>query len=151
MKANKIQDERVLLERRALQSKGYAWLVTLLLVSIVVQQFLMQAPFAQYAVEFFLLIGCGVYNVIGNYKRGIDVWNPAGEGKKKILLNTLVAGGVSVVLFAFLSGEMDAKGLVFYFVTFVVCFYIVRLVMIDLNGKKQRKIESQLDEDEMRK
>lgn len=64
MKNNKIQDERILLERRKIQSEAYEWLVVGLMISIIVQQFFMNAPFAQYAVEFFALIGCGgQYNV----------------------------------------------------------------------------------------
>ncbi len=92
MKSDRIQDERILAERRKIQSRGYAWIVTILLVSIIIQQFLLKAPFAQYAVEFFILIGSGVYNAIANYKKGIDIWNPRNDGKKKILFNTLISG-----------------------------------------------------------
>ncbi len=52
-----IQDERILQQRRFIQSRGYAYLVLILAVSVLVQQFVLHAPFAQYAVEFFLLIG----------------------------------------------------------------------------------------------
>ena len=68
MKGNKIQDERIIAERREIQSRGYAWVVIILLISIFIQQFFMKAPFAQYAVEFFIVIGCGIYNIIANYK-----------------------------------------------------------------------------------
>ena len=148
MSNNKIQDERILLERRKIQSTAYAWIVMILLISIVVQQFLMKAPFAQYAVELFLLIGCGLYNIIGNLKRGIDIWNPSGESKIKLLLNTVISGIASVILFAFLSGEYGIKSLAGYFLTFVAIFFAFRLLMIKINNKKQKSIEERLDEDE---
>ena len=148
MSNNKIQDERILLERRIIQSTAYAWIVMILLISIVVQQFLMKAPFAQYAVELYLLIGCGLYNIISNLKRGIDIWNPSGESKIKLLLNTVISGIASVILFAFLSGEYGIKSLAGYFLTFVAIFFAFRLLMIKINNKKQKSIEERLDEDE---
>ncbi len=149
MKNNKIQDERILLERRKIQSRGYTWLVTILLASIIVQQFIMKAPFAQYAVEFYVLIGCGIYNIISNYKKGIDIWNPTSDGKKKILLNTLVSGIASVILFAVLSGNYQINNLISYFVTFVAFFYILRLIMIGINNKKQQAIIKELNDGDL--
>lgn len=149
MKNNEIQDERIIAERRKIQSRGYAWIVTILLVAIIVQQFFMNAPFAQYAVEFFVLIGCGIYNIIANYKKGIDIWNPRGDGKKKILFNTLISGIASVILFAFLSNNYKINNLVSYFVTFVAFFFIFRLIMIGINNKKQRAIDKELNDDDV--
>ncbi len=148
MKSDRIQDERILAERRKIQSRGYAWIVTILLVSIIIQQFLLKAPFAQYAVEFFILIGSGVYNAIANYKKGIDIWNPRNDGKKKILFNTLISGIASVILFAFLSGNYKMNNLVSYFVAFVTFFYVFRLIMIGINNKKQRAIDKELNDDD---
>ncbi len=148
MKSDRIQDERILAERRKIQSRGYAWIVTILLVSIIIQQFFLKAPFAQYAVEFFILIGSGVYNAIANYKKGIDIWNPRNDGKKKILFNTLISGIASVILFAFLSGNYKMNNLVSYFVAFVTFFYVFRLIMIGINNKKQRAIDKELNDDD---
>ena len=148
MESNKIQDERILLERRRIQSRGYAYVVYILLISIIVQQFFMNAPFAQYAVEFFVLIGCGIYNVTSNYMKGIDIWNPRGDGKKQILLGTLISGFVSVILYAVLSGQYEINNLVFYFGYFVIFFFVVRLIMVGLNKKKQEAIDKQLNKDE---
>lgn len=145
---NNIQDERVLSERRKIQSRGYAWIVMILLVSIVVQQFFMQAPFAQYAVEFFILIGCGLYNVICNYQKGIDIWNPQGDGKKQILLRTVISGVLSVALFAVLSGNFQIDNLAIYFISFVAFFFITRIIMIELNRKKQKSIDATLNDDD---
>jgi hypothetical protein len=109
----------------------------------------MRAPFAQYAVEFFVLIGSGVYNIIANYKKGIDIWNPRGDGKIRILLNTLIMGIASVILFAFLSGNYKINTLVSYFVIFVTSLFISRLIMIGMNNKKQRAIDEELNDDDI--
>lgn len=152
MKKNKIQDERIILERREIQSKGYAWIITILLISVIVQQFFMHAPFSQFAVEFFILVGSGFYNIISNLRKGIDIWGPAGDGRKKILSNVgvsgIVSGVISVVLLIFLSGEYNIKNLILYFVTFVVIYSVFRIVMININHKKQQAIEKKLDEEE---
>lgn len=149
MKNNTIQDERILLERRKIQSRGYAWIVWILLFSIIVQQFFMKAPFAQYAVEFFILIGCGFYNIISNCQKGIDIWNPRGDSKKQMLLSTLISGALSVVLYTVLSGNYQITDLAFYFVSFVVFFFIARLIMIGLTHKKQKSIDEKLDDDDI--
>lgn len=149
MKYNNIQDERILLARRKIQSEAYGWLVYLLMISIIVQQFFMKAPFAQYAVEFFALIGCGLYISIRHFKEGIDIWNSKGNGRKKLLLNTIVSGVVSVILFALLSGIYDIKNLTSYFVSFVIFFFVFRSSVIAINNKKQQTIENKLNEDEM--
>lgn len=149
MKNNKIQDERILLARRKIQSDAYGWLVWVLMISIIVQQFFMNAPFAQYAVEFFALIGCGLYISIRHFKEGIDIFSPKGNGKKKLLLTTIISGVVSVILFALLSGNYDIKTLTSYFVSFVLFFFVFRSAIIFINKKKQQTIENKLNEDEM--
>lgn len=148
MKNNKIQDERILFGRRKIQSEAYGLLVVGLMTSIIVKQFLMNAPFAQYAVEFFLLIGCGVFISIRHLTKGIDIWNPNGKGNKKILLNTVVSGIASVILFAILSGQYDVKNLALYFVSFILFFFVFRSVMISINKKKQQIIDNKLNEDD---
>lgn len=149
MKNNKIQDERILFARRKIQSQAYGWLIFGLMISIIIQQFFMKAPFAQYAVEFFLLIGCGLYVSICHFREGIDIWNPRGDGKKKMLLNTIITGVASVTLFALLSGQYDITNLASYFVSFVLFFFIFRSAMIAINKKKQQTIEKRLNDDEI--
>ena len=84
MTQEKIQDERILQERRFIQSRGYAWLNILLLLSVVVQMFFLKAPPAQYGVELVLFIGCGLYNAISSLRRGINLWSHPVGGKKNV-------------------------------------------------------------------
>lgn len=148
MKDQNIMDERILFERREIQSRGYAWLVILLLISVVIQQFFLNAPFAQYAVEFFLMIGCGVYNIISNYSKGIDIWNTHGNGKRKLFISTVITGLATIILLAVLSGNYQIKQLGAYFIGFVLFMYSVRLIMVRLNHKKQQAIDQELGDEE---
>lgn len=149
MNKNKIQDERILQARREIQSSAYNWIVIILLISVIVQQFFMNAPFSQFAVELFILIGSGLYTMIRNLKKGIDIWNPAGAGKKKLLLHSILSGIASVILLAILSGNYNAPNLLSYFVSFVIFFFTFRLIMTGINHKRQQTLDKMLDEDEM--
>lgn len=149
MKNMNIQDERILSERRKIQSRGYAWLVLMLLVSIIVQFYFMRAPFAQYAVEFFVLIGCGGYNIIANFKKGINIWNPRDDSMKQMLVSTLISAVLSVILFAVFSGDYQINNLAFYFISFIVFMFASRLIMTSLSNKKQARIDKELDDDDM--
>ena len=51
-------------------------------------------------------------------------------------------------IFAFLSNNYQVYHLIRYFVTFVGLFFIVILVMIHINNRKQEKINIDLDNEE---
>lgn len=143
-----IQDERILQQRRFIQSRGYAYLVLILAVSVLVQQFVLHAPFAQYAVEFFLLIGCGIYNLVSNCVRGIDIVNPTGKNPTQLLVESVETAVVGTVALALLGGGRNWQDLLLFFITFVAVMYGVRLGLILLTRKKQEEIDKALDQDE---
>lgn len=143
-----IQDERILQQRRFIQSRGYAYLVLILAVSVLVQQFVLHAPFAQYAVEFFLLIGCGIYNLASNCVRGIDIVTPTGKNPTQLLVESVETAVVGTVALALLGGERNWQDLLLFFITFVAVMYGVRLGLILLTRKKQEEIDKALDQDE---
>ena len=143
-----IQDERILQQRRFIQSRGYAYLVLILAVSVLVQQFVLHAPFAQYAVEFFLLIGCGIYNLVSNCTRGIDIVNPTGKNPTQLLVESVETAVVGTVALALLGGGRNWQDLLLFFITFVAVMYGVRLGLILLTRKKQEEIDKALDQDE---
>ena len=100
------------------------------------------------AVELFILIGCGIYNIISNYMKSIDIWNPRGDGNKQILFSTLVSGTASVILYAVLSGNYQINNLALYFISFVVIFFFTRLIMIAINKKKLQTLDKKLNDDD---
>ncbi|MHC5248430.1 DUF6773 family protein [Enterococcus sp. LJL90] len=148
MRNMNLQDERIVVERRQIQSKGYAWLVIILFVAIIVQAFFLRVPFQQYAVELFILLGCGCYNSIANYQKGIDIWNSKNHGVNNLLISTLISGALSVILFALLSANYRPQSFLFYFIFFVIFMFATRLVMTTLTRKKQKRIDKELNDDD---
>lgn len=141
-------DERILAERRKIQSRGYAYIVYILWISLFVQKIIMNAPFSQYAVEFLLAVGCGLYNIFANLGKGIDIFSPRAASKKELLLTTVISGIVSVIMYALFTGQYETGGLAVFFVFFVVAFFGIQLITTSLSRKKQEQIDRQLDDEE---
>lgn len=150
MKKQVMEDERILLERRKIQSKGFAYVIYALLISVLVQQFLMSAPFEQYAVEFIILMACGFYNLIANYRKGIDLW--ASENNNNIknpLLQSLSVGlGAGIGLY-FIASLRDIPQLIIICLSIVISYFVFSSVVIRLNKNRQSKINQELDEEEV--
>ena len=86
------QDERVVAQRRKINSEAYGILMTALFCSILVQKFLLNAPFEQYAVEFICFFGMSLYLMIRHLTLGLNIY---GEGKRAItipIMNGIVTG-----------------------------------------------------------
>ncbi len=149
MKNDRIQDERIVLTRRKIQSDAYQVLVCILVISIIVQQFFLNAPFSQFAVEFFCLIGSGIYMTIRHLTAGIDIWSSKEKSSKSLLISILTSGVISVILLAFLSGEDNIENLVLFFVCFTVFSFIIHTLMRFINKKKQESIDNKMNKDEM--
>lgn len=148
MKNVKNQDERVLTQRRKIQSDGFQLLIYALIISVVVQQFFLQTPPSQYMVEFLCLVGAGFYNLIRNLNIGNNIFCDDKGSGKRLFKNALFSGVGSVILFAVLSGEQNAGNLLNYFLTFTVAFGGMTYLIYYLGKKKQDKIKRELDIDE---
>ena len=71
MKKQNSQDERVVAQRRKIISEAYGILMIALFCSILVQKFLLNAPFEQYAVEFICIFGMSLYLMIRHLTLGL--------------------------------------------------------------------------------
>lgn len=148
MKNSKINDERIVSQRRTIQSDAYQILVYCLLISILIQQFIMNAPFAQFAVEVFCLIGIGIYITIRHLSVGVDIWDSQRHTNKRLLINSIISGGISVSLLIFLAGERNVWSIILTFVSFTIVYFLVHLVLRNINKKRQRQIDDELCSDE---
>lgn len=148
MKTSKVNDERIVSQRRKIQSDAYQILVYCLLISILIQQFIMNAPFAQFAVEFFCLIGIGIYITIRHLSVGVDIWDSRSHTNKKLLINSIISGGICVSLLIVLAGERNVWSIILTFVTFTMVYFLVHLVLRKINKKRQRQIDDELSTDE---
>lgn len=152
---NNINDERILSERRRIQSRGYTYIIYALVTSIVIKMVFMDAGFEMYASELIILIGSGLYMIIANYLKGINIWsiNP-NDGTNRYDKNLIIATVISIILNDNLKkytgiGIADSKmTAIVYSVSWITIFSIISIVMYYLNKKKQEKIDKQLDDEE---
>lgn len=150
---NQIQDERILSERRRIQSRAYGYIIYALVFSIVIKMVVMDAGFELYATELLILIGSGLYIIVANYFKGINIWsiNP-NDGTNRWINNLIIATLISIILsdnFIKHIGIKQSKLLaITYSVAWILVFSIVSVVMNYLNKKKQEKIDKQMDDDE---
>lgn len=160
MKKQNTQDERVLAQRRKIQSDAYGILIIVLLISIPVQQFLLNAPFEQYAVEFICFFGMSIYMIVRYLTLGINIYGEGKRAKSIPLVNSIITGIVVTVINGVLNytkyGEHYQKDGIGYFIavlaiTFIsttVFAFVVLSFFNYLNKKKQEKIQKHLDEEE---
>ena len=150
---NNINDERILSERRRIQSRGYTYIIYALVTSIVIKMVFMDAGFEMYASELIILIGSGLYMIVANYLKGINIWSiNANDGTNRFSKNLIIAGVISIILNDNLkkyTGIEDSKmTAIVYSVSWITIFSIISIVMYYLNKRKQEKIDKQLDDEE---
>ncbi len=146
MKNSRIQDERIITLRRKIQSDAYQILVYCLLVSVLIQQFFLKAPFSQFAAELLCLIGMVIYVVVRHLIIGVDVWNSTGQSAKRTIVNSLTTGVISTGMLAVLAGERSIGTLAIFLVVFSLCYFFIYTVILYFNNKRQRQIDKMLEE-----
>lgn len=161
MKNNQLQDERVTLAKRKIQSDGFQIIWLVLIISVLTQQYLYKATFIQYAVEFFILIIMSIYVLVANIGIGNDIFSNEKRSHSLILINSLVTGAVVTIVNTITNyinysnrvQHSTALHLVLVAViTFVSCtvfaFIVLKLFYI-VNNKRQRDITSKLNNDDL--
>ena len=160
MKRKTMQDERVAAQRHKINSEAYCILMIVLAASILVQQFLLNAPFKQYAVEFICFFRMSLYMIIRYIMLGLNIYGEGKQAKGIPLVNSLVAGivvtGINGVLnYTQHADRYRANGIGYFIAVLAVTFisatvltFVVLSCIDDLNKKKQAKIQKQLDEKE---
>ena len=150
---NNINDERILSERRRIQSRGYTYIIYALVLSIVIKMVFMDAGFEMYASELIILIGSGLYMIIANYLKGINIWSiNMNDGTNRYIKNLIIAGVISIILNDNLKKYTEIEDskmtAIVYSVSWIGVFSVISIVMYYLNKKKQEKIDMQLDDEE---
>jgi FtsH-binding integral membrane protein len=160
MKKPNKQDERVTAQRRKINSEAYGILMLVLLGSILVQQFLLNASFEQYAVEAICFFGMSVYMIVRHTMLGLDMGGDGKRAKAIPFVNSIVAGAVLTAINGVLNysryGEhYQADGIGYFIATLAVTFisatvfvFVVLSLINYLNKKRQAQIQKRLDEDE---
>lgn len=151
------QDERTLAQKQKIGSETCSLLLLALMIAILVQQFVFNAPFAHYAAEFICFFGACCYLIIRNIASGNDLFSRKSTRGKLVLLNSLVCGFTICVVTGVSNyaryGDKTTPGILF--ITFAITFlcgtaaaFLGFSIVHYLNNKKQKSIEDKLDEEE---
>lgn len=159
MRRQKIQDERILIQKRKIGSDAFQILFYGLLLSVLVQQYMFNAPFSQYAVEVILFIAISVYIIVRNIMVGNDLFESSKYSQKLVVLNSLVTGLVVAIINTTLNymklGEWFKRDIINTLLVAAVTFlsssiitFIAFETLYIVNKKKQEKIESMLNDED---
>ena len=160
MKKQNPQDERVVAQRRKINSEAYGILIVVLLLSIIVQQYLLNAPFEQYAVEFICFIGMSFFVLVRNMMLGLNLFGDGKRAKAIPFVNSIITGLVVTAIngvFNYIKfAEHYNETSIGYFVavlaiTFVsatVSVFIALSLLNYLNKKRQAKMLKRLDDED---
>ena len=92
MKKANIQDERIVSQKRRIGSDAFGIIYFGLIASILIQQFIFDAPFSQYAAEFILFMAAAAYIVVRNIIVGNSLFGDRFNVQKMVVINSVVCG-----------------------------------------------------------
>ncbi|NLO21774.1 MAG: hypothetical protein GX119_07210 [Syntrophomonadaceae bacterium] len=152
-----IQDERTVAQKRKIASETCNLLLLALMIAMLVQQFVLNVPFAHYAAEFICFFGACTYLLIRNLASGNSLYNRKNTGFNFVLLNSLVCGFTICVVTGIANysryGDNATSGI--WLITLAITFlcgtagaFLSFSILNYLNSKKQKNIENKLDEEE---
>ncbi|MGF7143317.1 putative copper export protein [Anaerotaenia torta] len=159
MSSQKINDERVLAQKRKIQSDAFAILFFGLLLSVLIQQIMFNAPVSQYIVEFIFFISASIYLLVRNIMYGNDIFSPNKPGHRSVIINSLVCGLTITVIHTTLNymrlGSLFTTDftntLLVTLITFL-CSTIIAFVAFELlyivSEKKKQQIETKFKDDD---
>lgn len=157
MKKEFINDERDTSQRRKVGSETCNLLMLALLLSLLIQQMILDAPFEQYAAEFICFFAASIYIVIRNLVLGNDFITRRQKSKKWLVISTLVGGITMTTLMSLQNyAKYGDKHNIFSFSGTILIFFITSTALMffgfsllyTLNEKRQTKIAKKLDEEE---
>ena len=148
MKSLKNQDERILMQKRKVENDAFQLLIYYLLIAIVVQKFIFNAPLYQIIVEFISVVGVAFYVEIRNLLLGSDIYSINTTTKKNIVKGSIISGCGSTILLVILAGITDMQILLVLFLCTTISCAGFSFLLYYLNRKKQDKIEEELNKDE---
>lgn len=161
MKNHKLQDERVIIAKRKIQSDGFQIIWIVLIISILIQQYLYNAPFTQYAVELFIFIAMSIYILIANIGIGNDIFTTEKRGRSMILINSITTGVTVTIINTMINyinyrdkiqSSIITQIILVAGITFVcstILAFVVLKIFYTINKKRQHAINKKLNDDNL--
>src|SRR5665647_1524717 len=157
MKKEFINDERDTAQRRKVGNETCNLLMVGLLLSLLIQQTMLDAPFKQYAAEFICFFAASFYIVVRNLALGTDFITRREKNRKWLIFSSLVGGTTMTALLSIQNyAEYGDKHnfitltgtILIFFVTSTALMFFGFSSLYTLNRKRQIKIAKKLDEEE---
>jgi len=152
MKNNRYEDERVRMQKLKIGSEALSLVMVLLMVSMLVKQFVLEAPFKEYMIEFIGFFGASVYIIIRNIFVGNTLFP---NTKKKSLYIIPLVCGVTITIVSFVSNleshlqsgnlAMTLIVLSVAFITSTIGSFVVIYLIYRSNEKRSKKLEEKFD------
>ncbi|WP_297638419.1 DUF6773 family protein [uncultured Clostridium sp.] len=150
----KIIDERVINEKRKITNEAFSLVMVFLIGSILVQQYVFNAPFKEYIVEFICFFGALIYIMIKNTLVGNKLISENINKKKTIIVNSITTGGVISIITIYRM--IDTTGITSEIIPTVITTFLVGALssviafyaITKLNEHKVKKIEESYDEED---
>ncbi|GAA0865618.1 hypothetical protein GCM10008917_23790 [Paraclostridium tenue] len=131
-------------------------------LSVLVQQYIFDAPFSQYAVEMILLITVSLYVIVRNIMVGNDIFDSNKVNQRVVIINSIICGIIITIVNTILNyikfreifTTDIVNSVVVSLVTFVcasVVSFVVLQILYVINKRKQIQIEIQLEDDDEKK
>lgn len=160
MRNQTMQDERVSAQRLKINSDAFGILMIALLASILIQQYPLNAPFEQYAVECICFFGMSIYMTVRYIALGLSIYGEGTRAKGVLFLTSIVSGTVAtavngVLNYAKYADRYRADGIGYFVAVLAITFfsaagfvYVILSLVACLTRKRQSNIQRRLDEDE---
>ncbi|MPM32806.1 hypothetical protein SDC9_79372 [bioreactor metagenome] len=147
------------MQKRKIGSDAFQITFYGLLLSVLVQQYMFNAPFSQYAVEIILFIAISIYIIIRNIMVGNDLFESSKHSQKIVVINSLVSGLVIAIINTTLNyiklGDLfktNSLNTILNSAMTFLCATIISFIGFEIlyliNKRKQKQIQSILDSDE---
>ena len=147
-----MQDERVVAQSRKIKSEAFVIIMIVLLASILVQCFYLNAPFEQYAVEVICFIGMCIYVIVRYMKLGLNIFDDEKPTKHFPLISGIVVGLLVTVINGVChytqDSEFDISILTITFTGAAVITFVALSCLGYLNRRRQEQILQNLDKEE---
>lgn len=158
MRKNVELDERVLAQKRKIGSDACQLLMFFLMLSVLVQQFIFNAPFSAYVVEFIGFFGISIYIVIRTILSGNELYEGKRNNINGRLIQSIISGiTITVVVFITnppsvfpLTNETFVECITTIFIAFGISTSVTFILSSGLawiNKKRIMSIEKELEDE----
>ena len=159
MKNTDIKDERIVFQKRKIGSDTFGIVYFGLIASILLQQFILEAQFSQYAAEFIIFAVATVYIVVRNIIVGNNIFGESSNGQKMVIINSLISGITITVITTTLNsinyGLDKMGGVPGIALTALITFasgafvsFIGFEILYRINEKRQKQITEKYNDDD---